>query len=309
MRWQGLEVSRAATLSLNRSPLASCMAALLGVLAVAVCWAPAVSHALPVSVDTQLGAANNFALLALDNGTMSVNSATSITGNVGYSAGVTSSTNQKVGSFNGTAFVHSTATFSNASTFAPSGGIVIGGAADTLLNQANADAAAAALFFAGLPSSASLGSLTTSQIFTAAGDVNVFDIASVNLNAATWTLNGDSNDLFLFRVTGSFDWSHAQAILNGVSPSQVLFYFPNASSININKDDNIFIGTILAPTGAVDYHNPATFDGAIIAANIDVHSDFNISNQTQVPEPPSVALLALALLGLLCAGRRREILG
>ena len=272
----------------------------VGLLTAAVLWAPTISLSAPISVGSKLGAADNFALLALSGGTMSINSATSITGNVGYSAGVTSTTNQKVDSFIGTAYVHSTATFNYAAaTFAPSGGIVMGGAANTLLNQVNTDAAAAAVFFAGLPATASLGNLTTSQSFTAAGDVNVYDISSINLNTATWTLTGDYDDLFLFRVAGSLDWSDAQTVLNGVSPNQVLFYFPNASAITINKADNIFIGTILAPTGSVEYHNPATFNGAIIAKNIDVHSDFNISKpHAEVPEGSSFFLLAS---GLACA--------
>ena len=257
-----------------------------------------------VSVASQLGAANGFVLLALADGDMTINSATSITGNVGYSNGVVSHTNQKVDAFTGTAYVHSGADFQfTAATFVPTGGIISGGAANTLLNQANIDAVAAATYFAGLSPTGSLGNVSSSLELTATGDLNVYDVASLNFNTATLKLHGDSNDLFLFRVGGSFDWSHAQTILDGVSSGQVVFYFPNASNVNINKADNVFIGTILGTTAIVDYHNPATFEGAILAKSITVHSDFNIKADTEVvPEPSFIGLLSVGLVAL-CAGR------
>ena len=75
----------------------------------AVLFAAGVANAdvVPVFVSDKLGAASQFALLALNNGNMTINSATSITGNVGYSNGVTSTTNQKVSTFNGTAYLDS----------------------------------------------------------------------------------------------------------------------------------------------------------------------------------------------------------
>jgi hypothetical protein len=230
-------------------------------------------------VQTQLGSANTFALLALNNGSMIINSATSITGAVGYSAYVTSTTNQKVSSFNGTAYVASTATFIYMpATFQPTGGIITG--ADALLSAANVSVADAASCYAALGTGTSLGNVTTSSVLNSGGAVNVYSIASLNLNGQTLTLNGASTDLFLFIVQGSFDWSQSQITLNGVSPNQVVWYFPNASDVTINKATTVFAGTILGPTASVTYHNPATFTGAIIANSIDVHSSFNITKPT-----------------------------
>jgi hypothetical protein len=249
--------------------------------ALAVVLSAAAAGACSNDAQTQLGSANSFALLALNNGSMIINSATSITGDVGYSAYVTSTTNQKVSGFTGTAYVASTATFIYMpATFQPTGGIITG--ADALLSAANASVADAASCYAALGSGTSLGNVTTSRVLTSGGAVNVYSMTSLNLNGQTLTLNGTSTDLFLFVVQGSFDWSQSQIILNGVSPSQVVWYFPNASDVTINKATTVFAGTILGPTASVDYHNPAQFTGAIIAQSIDVHSAFNICK----PAPP-----------------------
>ena len=238
-------------------------------------------------VTTQLGLANSFALLALNNGSMIINSSTSITGDVGYSANVTSHTNQKVNSFTGTAYVSSTASFSyTPATFQPSSGIIFGpGAADVLLDTAQTDVANAATCYAGLGPGTLLGNLTTSRVIWGGSGTNVYTLASLNLNGQTLTLNGSATDLFLFIVQGSFDWSQSQMILNGVSPNQIVFYFPNASDVTINKSSTIFFGTILGPTASVEYHNPAQFVGAIIAKDIDVHSNFNIFKPVVTPVP------------------------
>ena len=291
------------------------MSKLLGVLL--FLWLTSIASATIVYLGPELGESAGFTLLALNDGTMIIDSATSIVGDVGYSNGVVSNTNQKVDSFTGTVYVHSGATFSDTpATFAPSGGFVIGGAADTHLNHANTDAAAAAAFFAGLAAGpgvavSSLGSVTGSLNLTSTADVNVFDLTSVNLNSQTWTLNGSATDLFVFRVSGNLDWSQSQTILNGVSANQIVFYFANASSIDINKSPTVFDGTILAPTGSVIYHNPATFNGAIIAENIDVHSDFNIfggqGGMVQaIPESSTFVLLGTALVGVGLVRPRRK---
>ena len=236
-------------------------------------------------VATQLGSANSFALLALNNGSMIINSSTSITGDVGYSANVTSQTNQKVQSFTGTAYVHSTAVFNYMpATFQPTGGIVVGPSiADPLLDGAQVDVGNAATCYALLGPGTSLGNVTTSRVLYTTSPVNVYTVTSLNLNGQTLTLYGGSTDLFVFIVQGSFDWSQSQMILNGVSPNQVVFYFPNASDVTINKSSTVFQGTILGPSASVDYHNPAQFVGAIIAKNIDVHSDFNILKPVVTP--------------------------
>lgn len=118
--------------------------------------------------------------------------------------------------------------------------------------------------------------------------------ATLNFNGVhTITLCGDASDYFLINVTGDFQFSQSVIQLaSGVTASHVLWNFPSTTAytrnILINKSTTVWTGTILAPNlpkgVSVEYHNPAEFNGAIIANNVTVHSDFNLNT---VPFQPS----------------------
>jgi choice-of-anchor A domain-containing protein len=233
-----------------------------------------------------LGAAGDFAVLGLQNGTVIINSATSLVGNVGYCWNQVSTTNQKVDFFTGAAYVHSTATFNHTpATFAPSAGIHFGSSeatVDPYLDQAHTDALAASAAATVLPPTHVLGVLgdNDSRTVNSTGPVNVVSISSLDYNSdhLDFVTRPGFEDFFIVNVSGDFAFSQSQINLVGVGPGHVLFNFPNASNIDINKSSTIFFGTILAPLGDLTYHNPATFEGAIIALHINLHSDFNLSH-------------------------------
>jgi len=227
-----------------------------------------------------------FGLLGLEGGTFTINSSHNLIADVGYCSGVTSTTNQKIDNFTGTAYVHSqVANFVyTAATYQPTGGIINNGTADATLDQANDDAIAASAQFAAMPVDITLGALTSNITLTHVAPNTVVQVSSVNLNGNTLTLVGTpgGDDGFIINVSGSFDFSQSIISLSNVRPERVVFNFPNASAITVNKAANIFNGTILAPIGSVIYHNPAVFNGAIIAKNIAVHSDFNLTQKSFV---------------------------
>ena len=286
---------------------------------------------LSVSRAAILSPADQFVILgiggpdAANRGTVIINSATSITGNVGYNRFTTSTTNQKVTTFTGTAYVHSEVAPTGApganwnytaATYVPTGGIQYGSsnvAVDTLLNNARTAALSASTFYGALPAThAPIVEIDdTSATITSTGAVNVIDIGLIDLKSDTITLQGRAGftDAFIIRVTGGFSVDQSTISLVNTTAGHVLWYFPTAGSeIDIAKDTTVFNGTILAPfttsSDPVTYHNPATFNGAIIAKDINVHSDFNINHVPFVPEPAGATLLLSAVLVL--GARRRH---
>mgnify|MGYP003657756123 CR=1 FL=1 len=270
-----------------------------------------------------LGSANDFVVLGLNNGSVIINSATSIEGDVGYSSGVTSGTNQKIDSFVGSAFVHSNVndfTYT-AATYAPTGGIHpvppippgSDASVDAKLDQANADVAQAIIDIGTLAIGLSLGAIDdddnpTVNAMNGLDETNVVSISSLNVKEDTFTIKGDAGDVFVFIVSGNWDWASSEIVLDGVDLDNVLFYFSGASSVKFSKEETVFAGTIFAPIGSVEYHNPATFTGRIIAQDIDLHSDFNISAPAsqEVIVPPALSMFGLSLLALGVVVRRRR---
>ena len=225
-----------------------------------------------------------FGLLGLENGTFTINSSRNLIANVGYSKAVTSNTNQKIDNFTGGAYVHSQVSsfVYTAATYQPTEGIFRNNAAtDAILDQANANAIAASALYASYAPDVVLGNVTTNRTITRVAINTVVQMTSLDYNSNILNLVGTAgaDDGFIINVSGSFDFSQSEIRLTNVRPERVIFNFPNASAITINKAANIFNGTVLAPVGSVIYHNPAVFNGAIIAKNIAVHSDFNLTQK------------------------------
>ena len=143
----------------------------------------------PASAETlNIGAAADFAILSLNDGTLSINSATTITGVVGASKNVTVQSAQKVDTFAGSIRVYSGTTTTSfrsvfmAATFAPTGGIQYGpGTVDAKLDQANADALKASIYYGSLkPTTGTnvLGAVSTNRSLTGGGGMNAYSVSS-----------------------------------------------------------------------------------------------------------------------------------
>jgi hypothetical protein len=287
--------------------------AFLGIALVPV--APERSAADSLNVNTELGQASSFGLLALTNGTMNINNANAPTavGDVGFSSGVTTVAAAKA-AITGTVYVDSTAATSfNSqvhSDFTATGGIVIGGAANTKLAAANSAVTSAASFYNSNSAlgvaPTSLGTVGGNLNLTSTGSVNLYTINSLNFNGNTLTLNGNATDLWVFRVDGSFQWAQSQMILNGVSAGQIVWVIDDTTTTTeldrINKSATVFDGTIIStnPNITFRYDDPADFTGRILADNILVDSSASITVPTSsaVPGP----IVGAGLPGFVVAG-------
>lgn len=270
----------------------------------------------------------NCGIFAFEGGTSTINSGTSMVGDVCYNQAVTSTTNAKLpksgnpADWNGGAYVHSLVNNFQYSSkdFLPNNGIHTSGY-DAQLEALDAAYKATASYYQAQTPTQTVNTLWTSNQSLGSTNgvanttiINFSSAGGIDFNSNTLTLTGDSDDKFIFNFANGagFSWSQSQTVLHGIAPENILFNFWGGigGSSTINKDSTVFFGTILAPNTTKDfiYHNPATFEGAIFAKNIDVHSDFNLVTKafTPVPLPAAVWVFGSGLLGLLAIGRRKK---
>ncbi|MBI3823503.1 MAG: carboxypeptidase regulatory-like domain-containing protein [Planctomycetes bacterium] len=241
-----------------------------------------------------LGAAAPFAVLGINGGDVTLNSS-SISGaaaNIGLGPNETS-TLQKT-TVTGNLVVDPTASADLSrlgNNFDITGSVVYQD-----LSQAQADANAASSAFAAMTPTQALGNVTGSITVAGNGSVNVVTVSSLSYNAKTLTLNGTANDEFVFNVAGGFSFYQSKILLvGGVTSNHVIFNFPTAGSmVDFSKDSNVVNGTVLAPWRSVNYHNPAVFNGAIIAQSINIHSSGQL---TFVPFSPPVSASPATISG------------
>jgi choice-of-anchor A domain-containing protein len=107
----------------------------------------------------------------------------------------------------------------------------------------------------------------------------------MNLNSDTLTFNASNpNDQFVVNVAGSSNTiSQSNIVLNGVSASQVLFNFTGAPgcTVEVNKSNSTWSGTILAPNCAVRVHNPFPLVGDIYGNSVQIDSAATIKGSSQ----------------------------
>jgi hypothetical protein len=157
-----------------------------------------------------------------------------------------------------------------------------GGTVTQDLSQAASDARAAATADAALAPTQVFKKLTSSVTITGNGGTNVISVKALDYHGQTLTLVGGANDVFIFDVTGGFDFAHSQVTLSGgVTATHVLFDFPTAGpAIELNAHNNVLVGTFLAPYRDLNYEGSGVFTGGVIARNIDLHDGAKLTGAT-----------------------------
>jgi hypothetical protein len=168
------------------------------------------------------------------------------------------------------------------------------------------------LFLAGVTSARADGNLVFT--LTATGDTT---------DSMTWTLPSSPTVLSGDSFTNSFDIRGVQVMVNGSPVTTDIFFFNQGcgSGCNdggINDSTNLFntfdyqtfSGTTANPTFIPGTYTPPAEDELIKEADADSWSLSNADNLTltiaTAPEPSSMLLLSIGLLGLMGIGLRRE---
>lgn len=145
----------------------------------------------------------------------------------------------------------------------------------------------------------------------------VFQATTLSIgNGNTLTINGTSSQYVIIDVTGNGNGSNlngALALTGGITPDQVLINFTGSGG-NVQGAANgaTLSGTFLIPYDTVQL-NSLTINGHIFGGGSGTNFQF-VSNafisqpaiQSAVPEPVSLTILSVGVVGTLIARRRRR---
>lgn len=180
---------------------------------------------------------------------------------------------------------------------------------DAVLNQAAADAKAAAATFAGLSATNPTTSISNSTgTITGTAGLNVLNISGLNLNHGTLTLSAPKGGQFVINDSGQFTLNSGTiALAGGLTPSDVVLNLtgtsPDAQTSGGLNNESVVNGILLAENRNIGFA-PGLVNGEVISDGSSIHFVSGASvNQTppsppMVPEPASVLLLGLGLPAL-----------
>jgi hypothetical protein len=234
-----------------------------------------------------LGAAGQFAILDINGGHLSLGGS-SVVGNIGVGPHGTGSLRRD--NLNGEVDVDPTATL-----YHPAGGgvSISGGIVSESMSQAQTDANAASAAYGALTATQTFRNLTASTTINGNGGNNVIAVTSFNFNNKTLTLNGGTDDVFVFNVARDFAFSHSQLVLTGgVTANHVIFNFTRAGSLVGITNGSSVVGTFLDAHGSLTLTGSASFSGELIAKNVSVHADQNVTAAGFAPPVAGVTSLS-----------------
>ena len=225
------------------------------------------------SAGVSLGTAAQYGVLGLAN-TKIVNSLVTINGDEGVSQG---------GKLNNAAPSTITGSVFESTQGQYSGPGKLGGAvniAPALLLQAGQDAVNASSQAAVLTPTQTLGAVSTPNIVTGNGGLNVIDVNGGI--KASLTLSGTANDVFIVNVTGTLalGGSSVLGLSGGVTADHVLYNFTAVGDTITTHVGNVLNGTLLAPQSS--FNLDGAFNGEIIGGG----GAINLLSGAQVDEVP-----------------------
>ena len=211
-----------------------------------------------------LGAAGNYTVLGLAGGKLVISEGgTKITGDVGLGSGGTGSLLKAT--IDGKLYLHDNPP--PAANPDIHGDLTTGGIVHKDMSPEQAAALAANTALAALAPTQTLGAITTTTTISGGPVTNVISLAGVNLVKGTLTISGSASSLFIFNVTGGFNFSSSKMVLaGGVQANNIIWNFigPGAD-IDIFKPGTEASGTFLAPYRNITQDH-TTLNGRYIGA-------------------------------------------
>ena len=133
--------------------------------------------------------------------------------------------------------------------------------------------------------------------------VNVIDFSSVTLNGANLTLQGNSTDYFIVRISGNLSLAgSASIVLSGVAASHVILDVDGSISTTGATNQQLS-GYIIAETGTMAFTTGTVINGELMAKNtITLASGTTVNGFT--PEPSTLFLIGGALIAIGAGSKR-----
>lgn len=196
----------------------------------------------------------------------------------------------------------------------PTTQLVSGPGAGTVTGNALSQADADAIFAAGLtPNQTIPGTISSPTTFNAVGALTVIDVNTIT--NAPLTFNGTASDFFVVNVAGNYSTNVVNTLTGGVTAGNILFNFTGTTgNVFSTSGGNAVQGTFLATDGGSFQFSNLNLNGQLINTDggIQLVSGSKVTTFTpftppvQAPEPASLTLIGVGLLGLGFGLRRKR---